>query len=187
MRRAKMADAGKVRYRVYSSPTEFIAVIAESALMAVKVAGISEPYRIVRDLPTEGVALEAEKIAQAEASEKVNWSTTPKAKPNFTAELADRTVPVDSKFVPLKLRDLTRKQGAGTRILPPEALNALIEEMIRKKETAAAPRPGAPMAPALQSHVTPAAPDGEMRPVNPPTAGASEELSPEEVEKLLHN
>ncbi|MEJ0010116.1 MAG: hypothetical protein WDN72_06160 [Alphaproteobacteria bacterium] len=39
VRRARVADAGKVRYRVYSTPTEFIAVIAESALMAVKVAG----------------------------------------------------------------------------------------------------------------------------------------------------
>jgi hypothetical protein len=51
IRRAVIADSDKVRYRVYSSPTEFIAVIAESALMAVKVSGISKPHKIVRDLP----------------------------------------------------------------------------------------------------------------------------------------
>jgi hypothetical protein len=163
VRRAHMVDAEKVRYRVYRSPTEFIAVIAESALMAVKVAGIPEPYRIVRDLPTETVALEAEKLARDDiAQEKVVWPTTRREKPAFNTASFKETSAA-AKFVPLKLRDLTSKQGAGLRVLPPEALDALVVRMAEAKPSVL-PVPPTPVV-------------AEKR--DPDT------LTPEEVEKLL--
>ena len=115
--RATIADGDKVRYRVYTSPTEFIAVIAENALMAVKASCVAQPHRIVRDLPTEGVSLKAEKLARQEAAERVLLSIVPpEPKSAIKAEIAPAN-PLADDFVPLHLRDFERRNGHTRSIL----------------------------------------------------------------------
>ena len=59
LKRKALAQGDKVRYRVYKNPTEFVAVIAENALMAMKMSGVGNPHRILRDLPLAGNSLDA--------------------------------------------------------------------------------------------------------------------------------
>lgn len=182
VRRTKVVDADKVRYRVYSNPSEFIAVIAESALMAVKVSGIKEPHRIVRDLPTEGVAVEAAKIARAEAEEKVAFSTTMRtSRTMFKTEITPPGNTAAERFIPMKLRDLNAKQKFEGFVIPHEILNQLIEA-VRK------PAPDPPPAPAKAEPATPAADlSSELvaEPAPEPPKAEADVLSPEEVDKLL--
>ena len=215
VRRTKMADAGKVRYRVYKTSDDFVAVIAESALMAIKIAGVTNPYRVVRDLPTAEIAVEAEKIAKAEAAERVAFATTPKAPMNsFKAELLQPKPEVQERFIPLQLRDLDKKPKVNGFILPQEALHQLIEA-VRKPSPAPQAMPSHPEpaavapvveapAPATATPVAvtpttqaPVAPNAE--PAVADTAAEEQEfeplsktqdptvLSPQEVEKLLND
>ena len=188
VRRTTVVDAGKVRYRVYSSPTEFVAVIAESALMAVKVAGVRHPYRIVRDLPTKEIAIEAEKMTKDDTAKRVNFATTPKVKQStMKADMVSQPASsAQERFVPMHLKDMNSKQKFEGFIVPHEILNQLIDAM-RKP---AAPEPVSttvveataspveqPLKPAIQE------PSIEM---SAPLSEASEVLSKEEVEKLLN-
>lgn len=135
VRRASIADRDKVRYRVYSSPTEFIAVIAENALVAVKLSGISKPHRIVRDLPTEGIAIEAKKMAQIDesASEKVAFSTTPSVKEGLMVKdlPAQGGEAKEVPFKPMSLMDMQSTSTIKARILPPELLMEIIQTHVR--------------------------------------------------------
>ena len=203
VRRATVADMDKVRYRVYRSPTDFIAVIAESALMAVKVAGISKPHKIVRDLPTEGVAIEAKKMAKLDdKAERIIWPVKPSAPPSrIVAELAPAGNEDDASalFKPMTIGDLQRKSEVRARILSPEMLSEIIGA-----HTKPVPAPAAPVAadPVVQPEPVAAAPAPEPElspqerilqlaqealPETPPAVPATDHnLSPEEVEKLLN-
>ena len=206
IRRASIADTDKVRYRVYSTPTEFIAVIAESALMAVKVSGIRKPHKIVRDLPTEGVAIEAKKMAAIDtAAARISLPVKKFERPDqLNAELK----PVDpnlkqSLFRPMNISDLQAKGIGRARILPPELLNEIIEQHAK----AAMPQaPAAPPVPVQEAPVPVAVPFVEPAPVAPPELTQQDRiyemakdvvppaaepegevvLSPEEVAKLLN-
>ena len=208
LRRANVADTDKVRYRVYSTPSEYIAVIAESALMAVKVSGIRKPHKIVRDLPTEGVAIEAKKMAAMDTNAaRVSVTTTKIEKPEqLSAELkaVDPNL-IQTLFRPMNISDLQAKGIGRARILPPDLLNEIIEQHAK------ATMPPAPVAPPpaaapVQEVIMPE-PEPEPEPLPPapePTPQerifemakdvlppASEpqgehELSPEEVAKLLN-
>lgn len=213
IRRANLVDADKVRYRVYTSPTEFVAVIAESALMAVKVSGISTPHKIMRDLPTDGIAIEAKKMmAQEEKPMRVAF---PLEKPKESSKSQTQMPsPADVKttpFVAMGIADLQHKGGVRARILPPEMVHEIIEE--HAKAAVAAPSTIEPApAPIVQAAPEPVAMT-EMDVINTPptqelsqaekivkmaeetlppsTAGASpaaggEELQPDEVAKLLN-
>jgi anthranilate/para-aminobenzoate synthase component I len=136
IRRAVIADSDKVRYRVYSSPTEFIAVIAESALMAVKVSGISKPHKIVRDLPTEGIAIEAKKMASIDPNALRITLPTEKteSEKQLVAQLgAERNMEKEKQesFKAMNIADLQNKGGPRARILPPEMLSEIIEQHTR--------------------------------------------------------
>lgn len=202
VRRAKVADAGKVRYRVYRSPKDFVAVIAENALMAIKVAQVSNPYRVVRDLPTAEIAIEAEKIAKAEANQKVAFATAPKENTKkFSAELAPEKPPLTERFTPIQLAELNKKSQIKGFILPQEALHQLIEA-VRKPSAPPPPPPSPEPAPVLQTAPEPVqAPTPEAPAAPAPTPGqlaAQQEfapvsksqdpsvLSPQEVEQLLN-
>ena len=131
LRRATIADTDKVRYRVYSTPTEFIAVIAESALMAVKVSGVKKPHKIVRDLPTEGIAIEAKKMAAVD--HEAARITLPIKKFEKQEQLTTQLQDVDPKarqalFRPMKIGELQANGMKRARILPPELLNEIIEQ-----------------------------------------------------------
>ncbi len=132
IRRAVVADTDKVRYRVYSTPTEFMAVIAESALMAVKVSGISKPHKIVRDLPTEGITIGAQKMAVRDAGlARVSMTTKQPEAPQSRLVAEIPTLDPDAKqaaFRPMHLGDLQRGGSVRARILPPELLNEIIEQ-----------------------------------------------------------
>jgi hypothetical protein len=202
IRRAVVADTDKVRYRVYSSPTEFIAVIAESALMAVKVSGIGKPHKIVRDLPTEGIAIEARKMAaQSASAARVSLRAAQSEKSaRLVAELAPQDpMAKQATFRPMHLSDLQRGGAVRARILPPEMLTEIIEQ--HSKATMPAPPAHEPVAPVLPpAVVAPAAPAvaeatteervmqmaQEMLPSAPLEHDPNRVLSPEEVEKLLH-
>lgn len=74
VRHTHIVDRDKVRYRVYRSSTEYIAVIAENALTAMKLSGISTPYKVIRDLIDINTPLNAERMRPHEASERVEFS-----------------------------------------------------------------------------------------------------------------
>ena len=152
VRRAVVADADKVRYRVYSTPTEFIAVIAESALMAVKVSGIAKPHKIVRDLPTEGIAIEAKKMAVRDAGlARVSIGTKQSEAPlsRLVAEIPTLDPSAKaSSFKPMHIGDLQRGGPARARILPPEMLTEIIEQHSKSSlPPPPADEPSAPVAP----------------------------------------
>jgi hypothetical protein len=184
IRRAVIADSDKVRYRVYSSPTEFIAVIAESALMAVKVSGISKPHKIVRDLPTEGIAIEAKKMASIDPNALRITLPTEKteSEKQLVAQLgAERNMEKEKQesFKAMNIADLQNKGGPRARILPPEMLSEIIEQHTRATmPQAASPEPLLEAAPAPQPLPKHEEPTPQM--VAPPS---EPELSPEE--KLL--
>ncbi len=181
IRRATLADKDKVRYRVYTSPTEFVAVIAESALMAMKLTGIGKPHKIVRDMPTQGVAIEAERIAKVEeaAIERVLFATQQK---EGGERIVVNDLPVltedikQTQFKPMHLSDLTPGGTTNARILPPELLTEIIEEHLRGHQPpAAAPAPKPAPAPIMAPEPEPEQPTPPPAPVPDP----HEQLSPE--------
>ena len=206
LRRATIADTDKVRYRVYSGPTEFIAVIAESALMAVKVSGVRKPHKIVRDMPTEGIAVEAKKMAAMDAgAARVPLPVAQIAKPQqLVADLSDHVdIPKESLFRPMNLGDLRRSGIGRARILPPEMLSEIIE---KHTKTTLPPVPESePPAPEVLQEVPPPVPPSAEAPsaspqerllemadamlpeaALPADAAPERVLTPEEVEKLLN-
>lgn len=196
IRRATVADTDKVRYRVYSTPTEFIAVIAESALMAVKVSGVRKPHKIVRDLPTEGVAIEAKKMAAIDtAAARISLPVKKFERANqLTTEVKDIDPNLKQMlFKPMNIGDLQAKGGNRARILPPELLNEIIEQHTKATMQTA---PAAPEPAPVQASAAVPAPElspqeriMEMAEKVVPQAAEPEsppELSPEEVAKLLN-
>jgi hypothetical protein len=210
VRRANVVDADKVRYRVYRTPTDFIAVIAENALMAVRVAGITNPHKIVRDLPTEGIAIEAQRLSTLpdDTNEKVLFGVERREKQTLTVTppSADQVPTKESLFKPMAIGDLQREGRIGARIIPPDLLLELIEDHAKAHNAAthaAAPVPpaapaSAPPPPITAAALPPAASTPQERllaaaaamPHSPPTPPSAhtptETLSAEEVEKLLH-
>ncbi len=208
IRRAVVADADKVRYRVYSSPTEFIAVIAESALMAVKVSGISKPHKIVRDLPTEGIAIEAKKMAARDINaSRVTLNTKQPEAPASWLVAEIPTLDPEAKtaaFKPMQIGDLQRRSSVRARILPPEMLNEIIEQ--HSKSSLPPPPVDEPTMPMVVPVEMPAEPVVEQAPPAAPEPTTEERLlqmaeemlpsatvddpnrtlTPEEVEKLLN-
>ncbi|MBX9726551.1 MAG: hypothetical protein K2X09_04725 [Rickettsiales bacterium] len=216
LRRAVIADSDKVRYRVYSGPTEFIAVIAESALMAVKVSGVAKPHKIVRDLPTEGIAIEAKKMAAIDpAALRISLPTekTEGEKQLMTQMGAERNMDQEKieSFKAMNIADLQHKGGPRARILPPEMLSEIIEQHTRatmpqatSPELMTVSLPDEPEAlPAIEVVAEPApAPEPELSteekimqladealaPAPEPAAPFdTQSLSPDDVAKLLND
>jgi|GEM_PF-3305877 len=197
VKRATLADSDKVRYRVYRSEGDFVAVIAESALMAMKVSGIMTPHRIVRDLPNEGIAIEAQRMSKVSDSEpRVNLATkqTRTDGARMNTEMADNTLPVESGFVAMQVKDFQRKTVPWARILTPE----MVEQAQAKSKPTA---PAAPFPVPVMQEPLPAAPppEPESAPVKeaapplkastrqePAPAAEPDVLSEEEVQKLLN-
>lgn len=173
VRRTSMTDADKVRYRVYRTKDEFIAVIAESALMAVKVSGITDPQRIVRDLPSEGVAIHAERMVAGDSGQRVSFGLEKLTKETqFAMPKAEESTP-KGDFVPMQIRDLDQKRGRSIRILSAKDLDTIMGAAPAPVDQAAAqPAPAVPVA---------AAPEPEPEADTP-----GGELTPEQVQALLN-
>lgn len=194
VKRATLADADKVRYRVYRTEQDFVAVIAESALMAMKVSGISTPHRIVRDLPSEGIAIEARRMAKDEGTITVPLATE-RSKPEgrLTAEIEIREPAPGSGFIPMQVKDFERKKTPWARILSPHE----VEQAQAAAKPATAPPPPAAMAPPPPPPAPEPEPVIEAPPAPPePVATAPEPspppadtgvLSEEEVQRLLNS
>lgn len=163
LKRASFAEGEKVRYRVYRTATDYVAVIAENALMAMKLAQIESPVRIQRDTAMGGV-VESGRLAKSD--ESVALATAPRV--NAVQELPiapPSQIEEASPFVPIGLSDLQRKDTKRVRILSALELAAL---MGGDAQEAAAP----------DMHDAPPAP-------KPPEEVGEKPLTPEEVTDLL--
>lgn len=196
LRRAQVADADKVRYRVYRTPTDFVAVIAESALLAMKAAGVKSPHKIVRDLPTDGIAIEAKRMAEPAANDdRVVVSTGQKEaiKSRLVTEVKPRE-PIEkvkqAEFKAITLGDLQRSGLNRARILSPQMLSEIIDEFSKVGAEPAPPpevvepvveviSPPPVPAPALIAEATPEAlPQAQAAspaPASPPEPEVSQE------------
>ena len=176
VRHAQVTDGKQVRYFVYRTPTDYVAVIAESALMALKLAEIPSPYKIVRDLPLSGRdALASDRLSPAEIGDKFTLSL---------AEAPEKVNHVDipivknplADFSAMKLADLHRHKLKNQLIVTPQ-------QMLEKLTAASAPKPD------LAAPVSMPTPTPEL--VSEPAASpavdalADAPLSVEEVGKLL--
>ena len=140
MRRTGVVDSDKVRYRVYSTPSEFVAVIAESALMAVRASGIKVPYKIVRDIPGADNGLLSAKNMQNATPGNDQVQMGIKHKDRLTQYFTELTAEEKQEpiiFVPMGIADLQNKGMSRARILPAEMLYEIIEEHAKHQENAA--------------------------------------------------
>ena len=116
LRRAHLTGVKQVRYRVYQSPTEFIAVIAESALLAIRIAGVAEPYKVMRDMPSTTVPLEKGQIEVPESIERVSLpiaqSTVGALMMNPDEEKHD-----DEPFIIMPMADIHKKKTPTVSVL----------------------------------------------------------------------
>lgn len=211
VRRAVVLDADKIRYRVYRSPTDFVAVIAESALMAVKVAGIKNPHKVMRDLPAGGNSIEANHMmARDDTQAPVAFPTMPGNAPpkHFQVAMKSADVAAEKKvdFIPMGIADLRDKGGNRARILPADLLYQIIEEHAKNAPVAPVPDPEPVRAVAPQDPeelALPVQPEmtqaekvvkmaAEILPQSAPAAApaaaadSKPELNPDEVQKLLN-
>lgn len=207
IRKAKVLDADKVRYRVYRTAEEYVAVIAESALMAMRVSGIAEPYRIVRDLPTHAISVEAERMAKIELDQAETIDLQLETKPfaNVSFKMATPVEAESLPFTPIGLRGLhlsaEDRRPSVPNVAAPETLEPdQAAPTIPEEPSVAQAPPTAPVTaeePATlqqESHVAPAVepapieyPAPQETTSQPPSAAPKDEaLSPEEVEKLLN-
>ena len=165
LRRATLADSDKVRYRVYSSPSESIVVIAESALVALKISGIEKPYKIVRDLSAVGATIEAQKMAPPQASDgRVPMAIERQEKEKqlmteLAAPKSQQSIDTEN-FKPMNIADLQHNGLPRARILPPDLLTEIIEQHTK----------AAPAAVEAQAPVMPPATQETPPPVMPPIA-----------------
>lgn len=177
-------DKEVVRYRVYSDAHNFVAVIAENALMAIEAAGIPEPYKLVRDLifdrPLGETDLELEKAALHEI---IPHAPIEKSK-SFDMNAMPRNNPQD--FVALSLDALSKKEKETPKPnLAPETRPNLASEPI------SAPVMNAGMmGPSLSNEIEAQAQQvvlspPEPSPVTPSLSSEDAPLSSEEVENLL--
>lgn len=169
VRRASVTDGDKVRYRVYRPSGEYVVVIAENALMAVKVAGINDPLRIERDIVSEKKPIPSDRLEQ-EAQPSIALSLTPRERAEHTFFIAEEASPVEEDgFTPLTLGDLQGRLGRRGILTAAEmGMEAAPVSMVTTSEVVAMPSP---------------ATDEEMgEAVTIPDNGI---LSPEEVARLL--
>lgn len=165
LKRKAVSDSDKVRYRVYTSPEEFVAVIAENALMALKVSGVATPYRIVRDLPLAGSAIEPQRLTahHVQPTAFIRPNKVPDAPAMF--EPARDGGKQESTFEPLGMASLSSGRAKRPLMLDVDMLLKSMGEV--------------PVMP----------PKVEQEPISPepaPEPAKDDALSPEEIEKLLN-
>lgn len=173
LRKAELIDADKARYLVYRTPKDFVAVIAESALMAIKVSGVTNPHRVVRDLPTSTVAIDAERMVKVAAAEapKVSVSIehhTPNTEPLIVRLREKKRTPA---FAPMTVGDF-------------KAVWEKKYEAVHEKENRPASEPQFDtVEPPPKEAATEAVALEEATTAVPPAADGV--LSPEEIDRLL--
>lgn len=161
IKRIPIKNANTVRYRVYTSADEFVAVIAENALMAMKLTGVNEPYKVVRDLITEEGSVPEEALDK-ERTEMLSLNTvqdtTRRAKPDpkqFTNAHAE-------SFQPLSMGALRKENSLLEGVIPSPKLLRVLEDSV-PAVVSAEPAPEPVSIPAAPE---PAEEDTEISPLN---------------------
>lgn len=202
LRRATIVDRDKIRYRVYRAPNDFVAVIAENALMAMRIADITKPYKILRDLPASQLELASERIERTQ--EDVSLALAPQEMGELFAHMPspEEVAAQVEGFTPLSIGELQREETRRSSIIPPEMIQDIISEHQLHgpaPSPPAAPEPSAP-APAPPPPTPTLTPAKLLQMADeilpPPQAEATGDavaralqdgvLTPEEVEKLLN-
>lgn len=126
IRRTRIIDVDRVRYRVYRTPNEFVAVIAENALMAMKLSGIIEPYKVVRDLVKSTQTIDNSKLTTDEIAPR-HWLPLEEqhAREETIAiahEEADETQGANRQFQPMALHAMNQGGKRALRIIPSQLM-----------------------------------------------------------------
>ena len=190
LKRKAVAHSDKVRYRVYVTHDEFIAVIAENALMAMKLSGVAVPIRIVRDLPLAQNSVARERLTPH------HMQSTVFLRPDSvsTADTAFQPIHIETDsesrpFEALALSGLhSKRQSFASTIDVAVMLKALSAEQIpaepaviqRDASTSIKPRPPAAIEP-VQAEVKP-----EIFAEAIPPVVEEKGLTQEEIERLLN-
>jgi hypothetical protein len=118
VRHTHIIDNDKVRYRVYRSPTEYIAVIAENALMAMKLSGVNEPFKVMRDLHHDGVSIEASKLRDSEETPQIHIRLTQQTADEQKSHIHGfQKLEIEHPFTPLSLGELKQPSLAGEQVV----------------------------------------------------------------------
>lgn len=175
VRRAEVANGKQVRYRVYQSPSEYIAVIAESALLAMRLSGVQNPYKIVRDIPTSGAAIEKGQVSVPESAEKVPLATE-KLPYDFITFNPPEEEAVNP-FVEMPLLDIFKKRTPSVGVLSREKGM----DMFGVSQDAPTLQP----APAAKVAAEPAIPQPPIAAPDPEPKADEGVLSQDDIAKLL--
>lgn len=121
LKRKAILDSDKVRYKVYISAHEYVVVIAPNALMALKLSGIENPVRVLRDVPMSKPSVEEKRVVvhneRATAFLRPDMPL-PQAK-GFIAQMGDSAPNEKAAFEPISLG---KSLGDGPRV--PSSISA---------------------------------------------------------------
>lgn len=184
LKRKAVAQNERVRYRVYVTPDEFVAVIAENALMAMKLSGITAPLRIMRDLPLTQSSIESERLTPHHMQSTVFLRPEAEQRPPNQFEAIHIETDNESRpFEPLPLSGLHKRSGIYASTIDVSVLlNALPGEDIPVEPPVF--QRDKPLPVETQAAEPPAV--AEPAAEAPPIPGDDGGLSPEEVERLLN-
>lgn len=185
LKRKAVANNDKVRYRVYISPDEYIAVIAENALMALKISGVKVPYRILRDLPLTQNAVSRESLIPHHMQPTVFLK--PEAPTVLqTSQFEAVSLKVDGEMKPFEPVDLgglfAGKKHYASTIDVNDILNAMPGEVMPEGARVVS-SDRLPSADPTTAQVTANVAEEEALPQSTPTENV---LTPEEIERLLN-
>jgi len=125
IKRIPVKNADTVRYRVYTSADEFVAVIAENALMAMKLTGITEPHKVVRDLISEEMLLPEEALDK-ERTEMLALTTAKVETKHEKPDLSQFTNPHLAGFTALSMGELRKAETLVEGVIAsPKLLNVI--------------------------------------------------------------
>lgn len=175
IKRIPVKNANTVRYRVYTSEDEFVAVIAENALMAMKLTGINEPHKVVRDLISEEGAV-PESALDIERTELLNLATTPAAKAKEKPDMRNFSAANTIGFTPLSMGELRKESDFVESVIASPKLIRVLEEA-----PPPAPEPQvAPAAPVTTAQTVPEVEEAEIAPLDMAQAALVEKAMPAE-------
>lgn len=127
IKRIPVKNANTVRYRVYTTADEFVAVIAENALMAMKLTGIAQPHKVVRDLISEEGSV-PESALDKEHTELLNLATTPTAKSLEKLDPRNFAVANQHGFMPLSMGELRKESDFVESVIASPKLIRVLED-----------------------------------------------------------
>lgn len=150
IKRIPVKNANTVRYRVYRSADEFVAVIAENALMAMKLTGINEPYKVVRDLISEEGSV-PESSLDKEHADSIMLSTTPAAKAKEKPDMRNFAASNVQGFTALSMGDLRKDNSMLEGVIASPKLLRVLEATPPEVQMPAEPE--TLQAPVVEEHV----------------------------------